>query len=218
MSQIPVDPARFLADLHTLRGFGRDGPGVRRRAFTDADLAARDWLAGRMADAGLTPQFDPVGNLFGLAPGRSLLLGSHSDTQPEGGWLDGALGVISALEVARASRESGGPAISVVSFQDEEGRFGALTGSSVWSGKLPLETADGLSATDGTVFADARATLGDRAKGFVDPGLFSAYVEMHIEQGPVLDQAGEAIGVVTAIVGLRQVQVTVTGQQNHAGT
>lgn len=218
MSQIPVDPARFLADLHTLRGFGRDGPGVRRRAFTDADLAARDWLAGRMADAGLTPQFDPVGNLFGLAPGRSLLLGSHSDTQPEGGWLDGALGVISALEVARASRESGGPTISVVSFQDEEGRFGALTGSSVWSGKLPLETADGLSATDGTVFADARATLGDRAKGFVDPGLFSAYVEMHIEQGPVLDQAGEAIGVVTAIVGLRQVQVTVTGQQNHAGT
>src|SRR6056297_558556 len=169
MSQIPVDPARFLADLHTLRGFGRDGPGVRRRAFTDADLAARDWLAGRMADAGLTPQFDPVGNLFGLAKGRSWLLGSHSDTQPEGGWLDGALGVIAALEVARAAREAGGPPVSVVSFQDEEARFGALTGSSIWSGKLPLEDADQLRATDGEGFAEARAALGARAGDFVDP-------------------------------------------------
>jgi len=218
MSALPIDPARFLSDLHALRKFGEDFPGVRRRAFTEADLAARDWLAGRMAEAGLQPQFDPVGNLFGLVEGQSLLLGSHSDTQPEGGWLDGALGVIMALEVARAAREAGAPPVSVVSFQDEEGKFGALTGSSIWSGKLALEAADQLVSTDGTGFAEARATLGDRAEGFVDPSRFSGFLEAHIEQGPVLDQAGEAVGVVTAIVGLRQVQVTIKGQQNHAGT
>lgn len=220
MKNIPVDPARFLADLHALRRFGGDDAtkGVRRRALTPDDIAARDWLAGRMQEAGLAVHFDPVGNLFGLAEGPSLLLGSHSDTQPEGGWLDGALGVIAALEIARALREAGGPQVSVVSFQDEEGRFGALTGSSVWSGKLPLEAADDLVATDGTRFAQARAALGARAGDFVDPGRFSGFLEMHIEQGPVLDQAGEAIGVVTGIVGLRQLHVTVRGQQNHAGT
>lgn len=220
MSNLPVDPARFLADLHALRRFGGDAAsmGVRRRAFSPEDIAARDWLAARMAEAGLAPHVDPVGNLFGLAEGQSLLLGSHSDTQPEGGWLDGALGVIAALEIARAAREAGGPAVSVVSFQDEEGRFGALTGSSVWAGTLALSEADRLVASDGTTFAQARAALGGRAAGFVDPTRFSGFVEMHIEQGPVLDAAGEAIGVVTGIVGLRQLQVTVRGQQNHAGT
>jgi N-carbamoyl-L-amino-acid hydrolase len=220
MSTIPVDPARFLSDLHTLRTFGGDTAtkGVRRRALTEADIASRDWLAGRMAEAGLTPHVDAVGNLFGLAEGKSLLIGSHSDTQPEGGWLDGALGVIAALEIARAAHEAGGPAISVVSFQDEEGRFGALTGSSVWSGKLTLEAADTLQATDGTGFAEARAALGERVGDFVDPERFTGFLEMHIEQGPTLDLSGEAVGVVTGIVGLRQLQVTVRGQQNHAGT
>lgn len=217
MADLPINPDRFLADLHHLRTFGQDGPGVRRRAFTEADLAARDWLATRMMEAGLEARFDPVGNLFGLAPGRSLLVGSHSDSQPEGGWLDGAYGVIAGLEIARAAREVGVP-ISVVSFQDEEGRFGALTGSSIWSGKLSLEDADTLVATDGTHFADARATLGDRAGDFIDPARFTGFLEAHIEQGPVLDQANEVIGVVTAIVGLRQFQITIKGQQNHAGT
>ena len=143
---------------------------------------------------------DPVGNLFGLAPGegQSLLMGSHSDTQPEGGWLDGAYGVVAALEVARTARESGGPPVSVVSFQDEEGRFGALTGSAVWSGKLALDDADTLVATDGTGFATARARVADRAGDFVDAGRFSAFIEAHIEQGPpLLDAAREAVGVVT---------------------
>jgi N-carbamoyl-L-amino-acid hydrolase len=216
------DPQRFLADLHALRRFGGDETtkGVRRRAFFEADIAARGWLAERFAAAGLEPRMDPVGNLFGLAPGegRSLLLGSHSDTQPEGGWLDGALGVVAALEVARAAREAGGPPVSVVSFQDEEGRFGALTGSSVWSGKLPLAEADGLVATDGISFAEARAAIAGTAGDFVDPARFSAFLEAHIEQGPVLHEAGEAVGVVTGIVGLRQFTVTVEGQQNHAGT
>jgi N-carbamoyl-L-amino-acid hydrolase len=185
-----------------------------------ADLEARAWLAERFAEAGLEVRMDPVGNLFGLAPeaGQSLLMGSHSDTQPEGGWLDGAYGVIAALEVARTARAQGGPPVSVVSFQDEEGRFGALTGSAVWSGKLALADADRLVATDGTGFAEARARIAGRAGDFVAHDRFSAFLETHIEQGPVLDAAGEAVGVVTGIVGLRQFSVTVTGQQNHAGT
>lgn len=213
-----INPTRFLADLHALRSFGAQGTGVIRPAYSAPDLAARDWLAARMAEAGLSVHWDAMGNLFGLAPGPSLLLGSHSDTQPTGGWLDGALGVIAALEVARASRETGGPAISVVSFQDEEGRFGGTTGSAVWSGLLPLAEADTAEDTDGILLAEARQGLGSRVGPDVDPAQFTGFVELHIEQGPTLDSAGEQIGVVTDIVGYREVMVTLSGQQNHAGT
>lgn len=213
-----INPSRFLTDLHHLRSFGAQGAGVIRPAYSAPDLAAREWLAGRMAEAGLTPRFDAMGNLFGLAEGPSLLLGSHSDTQPAGGWLDGALGVIAALEVARAVPEAGGPAISVVSFQDEEGRFGGATGSAVWSGLLSLAAADAAEDTAGVRLAEARAVFGDRVGDAVDPGQFTGYIELHIEQGPTLDTTGEQIGVVTAIVGYREVMVTLTGQQNHAGT
>ncbi|WP_299619921.1 hydantoinase/carbamoylase family amidase [uncultured Tateyamaria sp.] len=213
-----IDPRRFLSDLHRLRQFGAHGAGVVRPAYSAPDLAARDWLRGRMADAGLTPRFDAMGNLFGLAPGPSILLGSHSDSQLTGGWLDGALGVVAALEVARASIEAGGPAISVVSFQDEEGRFGVTTGSNVWSGGLSLDAADALADHDGILLRDARAGLGDRVGEPIDPAQFTGFVELHIEQGPALDAAGEQIGVVTDIVGIRDRVITLSGQQNHAGT
>ncbi|SEQ75526.1 hydantoinase/carbamoylase family amidase [Thalassovita taeanensis] len=215
-----VNADRFLSDLHALRQFGAagQGKGVIRPAFSEADIAARLWLAERMKDAGLVPQFDPVGSLFGLAEGQSLLMGSHSDTQPEGGWLDGALGVIAALEIARASAEAGGPAVSVVSFQDEEGRFGVTTGSTIWSGGLALERADELQDREGTSFAEARASMAHLAQGFVDPKRFSGFIECHIEQGPWLDEAGEAVAVVTDIVGIRDMRITFEGEQNHAGT
>jgi N-carbamoyl-L-amino-acid hydrolase len=217
---IPVNPERFLADLHQLRGFGAAGigKGVVRPAFSKADIAARDWLRGRMDEAGLATHYDPMGSLFGLAEGRSLLLGSHSDSQPEGGWLDGALGVVAALEVARASREAGGPPVSVVSFQDEEGRFGVTTGSTVWSGKLALEAADDLTDREGVSLAEARGAMAHLIGDWVDPKRFSGFIEMHIEQGPWLDRAGEAAGVVTGIVGIRDMRITYEGQQNHAGT
>ena len=217
---LPVQPDRFLADLHALREFGASGvgKGVVRPAYSEPDIAARQWLAGRMTEAGLEVHVDPVGSVFGLAEGRSLLMGSHSDSQPEGGWLDGALGVIAALEIARAAQEAGGPPVSVVSFEDEEGRFGVTTGSAVWSGNLPLEKADGLTDRDGVRFADARALVPGRSEAFVDPGRFNGFLEMHIEQGPVLDREGEAIGVVDAIVGIRDMKITFEGEQNHAGT
>lgn len=208
-----LNPARFLSDLHALRAIGGVSDahkGVIRRAFDPADVAARLWLVERFAEAGLAPHIDPAGNVWGLR--GPLLLGSHTDTQPEGGWLDGALGVIAALEVARSN-----PQVSVVSFQDEEGRFGATTGSEVWSGAITLAQADAMTDLDGVTFAQARRAL-PATGDFPDPSRFRAYIEHHIEQGPVLDTAGEKAGIVTAIVGLRQVDVVLTGQQNHAGT
>lgn len=215
-----INAERFLAELHELRSFGAAGvgKGVVRPAYSDADIAARKWLMERMEAAGLSVHVDPVGSVWGLAEGPSLLLGSHSDSQPEGGWLDGALGVMAALEVARAAQEAGGPAVSVVSFQDEEGRFGVTTGSTVWSGKVPLAEADGFIDHAGISFADARAKMADMTGDFVDPNRFTGFIEMHIEQGPWLDKAGEAVGVVTDIVGIRDMRVTLTGEQNHAGT
>lgn len=214
-----IDPDRLLADLHHLRGFGREGPGVVRPAFSAPDVEAREWLAERMREAGLDPVFDPAGNLFGLPPidEPCLLMGSHSDSQPEGGWLDGAYGVIAALEVSRAAR--GTVPVAVVSFQDEEGRFGALTGSNVWSGGITLEAADKLKALSGETFAEARTRIAHLATdSYVDAARFSGFIEAHIEQGPWLDKAGEAVGVVESIVGIGRMKVTYVGEQNHAGT
>lgn len=214
-----IDAARLLADLHHLRSFGKQGPGVVRPAFSAPDIAAREWLSEKMREAGLEPVFDPAGNLFGLPPvdEACLLMGSHSDSQPEGGWLDGAYGVIAALEVSRAAR--GEVPVAVVSFQDEEGRFGALTGSNVWSGGISLEAADRLHALSGESFAEARARMAHLAgEGFVPAERFSGFIEAHIEQGPWLDKAGEAVGVVESIVGIGRVKVTYEGEQNHAGT
>ncbi len=215
-----LDPQRFLDDLHVLRSFGASGvgKGVVRQAYSDADIAARRWLAGRIKEAGLEPHFDPLGNLFGLAGENSLLVGSHSDSQPEGGWLDGALGVVAGLEIARAAKDAGGPPVSCVSFQDEEGRFGVLTGSDVWTGKLALEKADGLTDIAGSTLADMRARMADLAGDFLPHGRFTGFLEIHIEQGPYLEETGLGLGVVTDIVGIRDMRITFEGRQNHAGT
>ncbi len=217
---ITVSAERFCNDLETLRSFGASGvgKGVVRPAYSAPDVAARAWLANQMRDAGLRVQYDAMGNLFGLADGPSLLMGSHSDSQPEGGWLDGALGVIAALEIARASRAQGGPAVSVVSFQDEEGRFGVTTGSAVWSGQLSLAQADALLDHNGVPLAQARQAMADVAGPDIDPTQFTGFIELHIEQGPALDTSGQQIGVVTDIVGIRDMRITFEGQQNHAGT
>lgn len=221
MSDIRIDPDRLLADLDTLRTFGQCETGVVRPAYSDAELAARKWLAGRMTEAGLEVAVDPIGNLFGLpdTDRPCLLVGSHSDSQPEGGWLDGAYGVIAGLEVARASKESGGPPVAVVSFQDEEGRFNTLAGSSVWAGQMSVAEARTLTDDTGLSLGEAcRQPEGFPAPAEVSPERFRAFLEIHIEQGPVLDTSGEKIGVVENIVGIRSERLRFTGQQNHAGT
>jgi N-carbamoyl-L-amino-acid hydrolase len=219
--RIPVNPKRMLAELDQLRRIGGDNKGVRRPAFSDADIEARVWLADRMKEAGLEAAADPRGNLFGLprGDGPCLLVGSHSDTQPLGGWLDGIYGVACGLELARAAREAGGPRIAVVSFQDEEGRFGGLTGSAVWTGTMAEDAADPLTDAQGMTLAEARRRANEIVEiRKVPPALFSAYIEAHIEQGPVLDITGETLGVVEAIVGVRSATLVFSGEANHAGT
>ena len=219
--KLKINGDRFLVDLEALREFGKQGTGVIRPAFSPADIDSRRWLAEKFEDCGLTPRWDRAANLFGIPsqPGKSVLIGSHSDTQPEGGWLDGAYGVILALEVARTCQEVGGPPVAVVSFQDEESAFMPLTGSCFFSGKLPRDALYDLTNAAGQRYGDLASALSEVEESeTLDPGLFSAFLEAHIEQGPVLDQAGEIIGVVETIVGSRQFEVTIKGQQNHAGT
>jgi N-carbamoyl-L-amino-acid hydrolase len=220
-----IDPERLLADLRTLRGIGAHGRGVVRPAFSAADMQARRWIARRYEEAGLEATIDGVGNVLGRSrnPGKALLVGSHSDTQPTGGWLDGALGVIYALEVVRALASDDATrvlAADAVSFQDEESRFVGCLGSRSLTGTLTPDIERGAVDRDGVTLADAlrQAGLQGAPRLRVAPGRHAGFLEAHIEQGPHLDDAGMRIGVVTGIVGLRGMRFVFRGQQNHAGT
>jgi beta-ureidopropionase / N-carbamoyl-L-amino-acid hydrolase len=220
-----IDSNRLLSDLRHLRSIGAQGPGVVRPAFSATDMQARRWLEQRYREAGLEATVDGVGNVFGRSrqPGKALLLGSHSDTQPTGGWLDGALGVVYALEVVRAlAADSATRALAVdaVSFQDEESRFVGCLGSRSLMGDLAPETEEGAVDRDGVTLAGAL-----RDAGLIGvPRLrlarerYAGFVEAHIEQGPQLEVAERRIGVVTDIVGVRGIRFVFRGQQNHAGT
>jgi N-carbamoyl-L-amino-acid hydrolase len=220
-----IDPERLLSDLKTLRSFGACGNGVVRQSFCDVDMAARRWLAGRMAEAGLEARIDGVGNVIGRSPndGRALLMGSHTDTQPRGGWLDGALGVITALEVARALAEDRARAhlpLDIASWMDEEGSYLGCLGSASFTEAMGDEEIRRAANSDGRSVADALKAVGlaDESPARLEPERHRAYLEAHIEQGPVLEAEGKRIGVVTSIVGVRTCTLTFSGQQNHAGT
>ena len=222
---ITVDFERFLTDLRALSAFGRGEAGIDRGALSATDMAARRWLLGRMAEAGLETQIDGAGNVFGRTPGhrRHVLIGSHSDTVPRGGWLDGAMGVVMGLEIARAAAEqglAGDCGVEVVSFNDEEGRFAVCLGSKIFCGMAGPADFDAISDGAGVSFARARVEAGVDALPIarVDPARHVAFVEAHIEQGPVLEASGEKIGVVTAIVGARRLAFSFDGQADHAGT
>ena len=196
-----------------------------RPAFSAADMEARRWLKARYEEAGLESTIDGVGNVLGRSrhPGKALLVGSHSDTQPTGGWLDGALGVIYGLEVVRALGEDSTTrtlAVDAVSFQDEESRFVGCLGSRSLTGTLAPEVEQAAVDNSGVTLAEAL-----RAAGLAGvPRLrlarerYAGFVEAHIEQGPNLEDTGRKIGVVSSIVGLRGIRFVFRGQQNHAGT
>ncbi len=219
-----VDAARLLDDLRTLRGFGADGAGVVRPSLSPIDLEARRWLQGRMAEAGLAATIDGVGNVLGRSPnpGPALLIGSHSDTQPTGGWLDGAYGVICGLEVARAlltHPPTQGLAVDVAAWVDEEATFLGCLGSRRFCGLLDDAEIATASNADGLALTDALARAGlDGTGARYEPDRHVGYLEAHIEQGGTLEAAGNRLGVVSAIVGYRNLVVEFTGQQNHAGT
>jgi len=220
-----IDPERLLSDLRHLRSIGAQGIGVVRPAFSAKDMEARRWLKSQYEAAGLEAAIDGVGNVIGRSrkPGKALLLGSHSDTQPTGGWLDGALGVIYALEVARAlaaDKTTAALPVDVVSLQDEESRFVGCLGSRSLTGTLTPDMEEGAIDKDGVRMDDAlqAAGLAGVPRVQLSRERYAGFVEAHIEQGPTLEDTGKRIGVVTGIVGLRGIKFTFRGQQNHAGT
>lgn len=220
-----INAERLLKDLRDLRAIGAVGTGVVRPAFSDTDMEARRWLQQRYEDAGLEATLDGVGNVLGRSKnnGPALIIGSHSDTQPEGGWLDGALGVIYGLEIARACAEdpeTADLAIDAVSWQDEESNFLGCLGSRSWCGVLDPDAEAAATGRDGEPLPDAldRVGLTDVRRLGIEEGRHVGYLEAHIEQGNYLEDAGEQIGVVTAIVGIRGMRIVFHGEQNHAGT
>lgn len=220
-----INPDRLMKDLRRLRQFGAQGSGVVRLALSPVDLEARHWLVERMSEAGLDAAIDGVGTVFGRSrkPGPALLIGSHSDTQPTGGWLDGAMGVVFGLEIARALSEcpeTSNLAVDVASWIDEEGTFAGYLGSRSFIGE-PVEASIRTATNRGGERLEdvlQAAGLRDRPRAQFDPGRHVAYLEPHIEQGGRLEAAGKSIGVVTTIVGIREKRITFTGQRNHAGT
>ena len=221
-----INPERLLGDLYELRKIGAYKTGVHRPTLSPDDVLSRQWLADRMERAGLDPVIDGIANVLGLsrASGRKMLAGSHIETQNHAGWLDGALGVIYALEAARAFGEDpacAGLGVDVAAFADEEGHFGNFLGSRSFVGVLSDEDIDkARDRTSGTPLRDALAKAGyaDRPRLQIDPSRYAGYFEAHIEQGDTLETSGLRIGVVTAIVAIRGYRIRVTGEQNHAGT
>jgi beta-ureidopropionase / N-carbamoyl-L-amino-acid hydrolase len=216
---------RVVADLKRLADFGRYKTGVHRPTYSAEDVASRQWLAEKFAEAGLDPVIDGIGNVIGRNPraSRRLLVGSHSETQPHGGWLDGALGVIYALELARAFAADpalAGLGIEPIAWADEEGHFGNMLGSRSFTDTLPDNEIEAGRSRDGVPLRAALAEAGfaGRPRERLDPQRYVGYLEAHIEQGDWLDSTGLKIGIVEAIIGNWNYWVTITGQQNHAGT
>lgn len=220
---------RLQADLDALAEFHEPSGGPwTRRVFSDAYLSSRAWLTGRMRDAGLNVTRDAAGNLIGVLAGASpaLVTGSHTDTVADGGRFDGPLGVLAAIEVARCIREGGlelRHELRVVDFLGEEpNEFGmSCVGSRAVAGNLTREHL-ALHDASGRTLADAIATAGGDPACTDEVAWHSgdvlASVELHIEQGPVLEAAGIPVGIVSGIAGIERLQLTFEGEAGHAGT
>jgi N-carbamoyl-L-amino-acid hydrolase len=234
---------RLMRDLEEVSTIGRlEDRSIDRRAFNDADMASRRWLIETCEARGLRAALDSAGNVRAWGPdvaspmedgsrphddpgARPLLIGSHLDSVPQGGTLDGTLGVIIGLEVLTCLHEAGELArrpVELVAFSDEEGRFGGMFGSRALAGLLSPLDVERATDLDGVTLVDAMAAHGLPAHEAlhvrVQPGAYRAYLEVHIEQGPVLDTTGERLGVVTHITGLLKWRVTLRGRSDHAGT
>ena len=190
-----IDGERVIADLKRLAEFGRYKTGVHRPTYSPIDVESRHWLAEKLGEAGLDTVIDGIGNVIGRNPSarQRLLIGSHSETQPYGGWLDGSLGVIYGLELARAfaaDASCAGLGIDVAAWADEEGHYGNYLGSRSFTDALSEEEIDQTRGRDdGTPLRQAleRAGFAGRPPERVDPKRYIGYLEAHIEQGDTLD-------------------------------
>ncbi len=223
-----IDEKRLLGALDELAGIGAiDGGGCARLALTDEDKAGRDLVVGWMKAAGLDVRIDAIGNVIGVRAGTEnlapVMTGSHIDTVRTGGRYDGNYGVLAGLEVVRALNEAKATTrrpIAVAFFTNEEGaRFQPdMMGSLVYAGGLGLNEAYAATDKDGVAVGDELRRIG--YLGAAKPGALKphAFVELHIEQGPILDEEKVQIGVVESVQGISWTEYTVTGVSNHAGT
>jgi N-carbamoyl-L-amino-acid hydrolase len=227
---VPLDPRRTVAELRELQELTGDENGAQRVAWTDTWERAREWLRGKVAETGAEERIDAAGNQWFTLSGASdqaVLIGGHIDSVPNGGWLDGALNVVAGVEVMRRLAEEGKPPVTVrlVNWADEEGaRFGrSLFGSSAAAGSMTDQ--DELRArrdAAGIALPDALGEHGvdlDRAldaAGELEGA--AAYLELHIEQGPVLEAMELPLGVVLGTFGVERHQITFRGQAAHAGS
>lgn len=224
---VRIKLARLKRDLEELGAIGRTPQGgVSRPSFSDADMQARRWLADRISAAGMVARVDAAGNIFGRWQSGSpvVLVGSHIDSVPNGGRLDGALGVLAVLECLRRVKEEGvrlRHPLELVAFTDEEGAFGGFFGSYAFTGVLRAEDIQQAKDSKGLRIVDAMARHGMDAMqapaAYRDPKDIRAYVELHIEQGPVLEARQIPIGIVDAIVGIHRYGITFRGRADHAG-
>lgn len=224
---------RLRDDILTLAAIGRNPEdlGLYRVAFSPADMEGRRWLMEKMEALGLAVSMDGVGNVVGRLETEAnkdkptVLVGSHTDTVPCGGALDGALGVLGALECIRVIQEAKlelAHPVEVISFSDEEGRFGGMLGSQALIGDLTLEDVYQKADIDGNLLSEAMQAVGMDPLRILDvrrnPESIHAYLELHIEQGPVLEKERKAVGVVEGIAGLFKWSAKLVGSANHAGT
>lgn len=223
-----IDPDRLRASFEQYSAIGStDRDGLHRLALSEADGRARDQFVADLEDLGLPVRIDGLGNVFGRRPGTEdlapVLIGSHLDSQPKGGRYDGQLGVLSALETLRTLEDEGietARPIEIVNWTNEEGaRFKpALTGSGTYVGTHDLDSI--LAETDdgGTTVAEALEGIGYRGTDDPRPDeVPSSALELHIEQGPVLEEAGRAIGIVEGVLGMAWLEATIRGNADHAG-
>jgi N-carbamoyl-L-amino-acid hydrolase len=226
---VKIDLARLVADLDALAAIGSTGDGGNcRLALTDEDAGGRELVVGWMRDLGLDVRVDRIGNVIATRTGHDpslapVMCGSHIDTVATGGRFDGTLGVLAGLEVVRALDDAcvrTQRPLAVAFFTNEEGaRFAPdMLGSLVYVGGLDLETALATVAIDGAGLGDELEHIGWAGDAPVPGAAPHAYVELHIEQGPVLEEAGVVIGAVTGVQGISWQRLTVEGQANHAGT
>jgi beta-ureidopropionase / N-carbamoyl-L-amino-acid hydrolase len=226
--QLRINPDRLMSRLNNLAEIGRAEDGsCCRLALTDEDRAGRDLVSGWMRELGLEVRVDRIGNIFGLRRGvedsAPVMTGSHIDTVRTGGRYDGNLGVLGGLEVVQVLNDAGittrRPLVVGV-FTDEEGaRFHPdMAGSLTYAGGLSVEELYATRSIDGKLFRDELARIGYLGDAPVPLYKPHAYVELHIEQGPVLDIEGKTIGAVENLQGISWTEVSITGQSNHAGT
>src|ERR1041385_5856307 len=224
-----LDPARTVAELRELQELTGDENGAQRVAWTDTWERAREWLRGKVAETGAEEAIDAAGNQwFTLRGGsdRAVCVGGHTDSVPNGGWLDGCLNVMAGVEVVRRIAADAAPPVTVrlVDWADEEGaRFGrSLFGSSAASGSMNPDDLRNLADKDGIKLVDAIAKYNvnlDTAKqANAQLKNAAAYLELHIEQGPVLESMNLPLGVVLGTYGVERHAIRFTGQSAHAGS